>query len=297
VYGPLDETSANALRDAGAVVLLAHPEEYTVDELKQMPLDGFEMFNLHANTELGAGFAIDLLLRANDDDAGLPHPDLFVLAIYSEDVRYLERWGRVLASGKRVTSTMGTDCHRNTFKTVLADGERADSYRRMMLAFSNHLRVDAGEDGVVDDANLKDALRRGRVWGAFEMLGYPEGFDTRASDGARVYEIGDTVPVGATIHVDAPRVTLLDPGVEPPRITTRVLRAEDTAEGFVEVAASEASGLDVVADVAGAYRVEVRMMPWHLSGELDDEAKRILDDADFAGTDYVWIYANPFYVE
>jgi hypothetical protein len=53
----------------------------------------------------------------------------------------------------------------------------------------------------------------------------------------------------------------------------------------------------VVADVAGAYRVEVRMMPWHLTGDLGDEARRILDDADVAGTDYVWIYANPFYVE
>ncbi len=296
LYGPVTDEAAAALRDVGAVILLAHPEDYTVEQLKQMPLDGFEMFNLHANTELNAGFALDLLVRANDDDPGLPHPDLLVLSIMSEDPRYLERWGRVLASGKRVSSTMGTDCHRNTFRTILADGERADSYRRMMIAFSNHLRVTAGDDGVVDDADLKDALRRGRVWGAFEVMGYPAGFDATASKDGVVYELGDDVPAGATLHVDAPRVRDLDPKVEPPRIVTRVLRAVDAVEGFVEVATTEGRSLDVVADEAGAYRVEVRMMPWHLRDELVDEARRVLDEAEAAGIDYPWVYANPFYV-
>ena len=296
LYGPVTEEAASALRDTGAVILLAHPEDYTVEQLRQMPLDGFEMFNLHANTELNAGFALDLLVRANDDDPGLPHPDLLVLAIESEDPRYLERWGRVLAGGKHVSSTMGTDCHRNTFRTILADGERADSYRRMMIAFSNHLRVTAGDDGVVDDADLKDALRRGRVWGAFEVMGYPGGFDATATKDGVTYELGDDVPVGAAIHVVAPRVRDLDPKGEPPRIVTRVLRAVDAAEGFVEVGSTEGATLDVDADQPGAYRVEVRMMPWHLRDDLVDEARRILDEAELAGVDYPWVYANPFYV-
>jgi hypothetical protein len=296
VYGPMTDATATALHELGAVILLAHPEEYTVEQLRELPLDGFEMFNLHANTELNAGFALDLLVRANDDDPGLPHPDLLVLAISSEDPRYLERWGRVLAGGKRVLSTLGTDCHRNTFRTILADGERADSYRRMMIAFSNHLRVTAGADGVVDDLDLKDALRRGRVWGAFEVMGYPVGFDATATKDGLTYELGDDVPVGATIHVQAPRVRGLDPAVEPPRIVTRVLRAVDAVEGFVEVGTTEGRTLDVVADEAGAYRVEVRMLPWHLRDELVDEARRVLDEADRAGVDHPWIYANPFYV-
>jgi hypothetical protein len=296
-YGPLTVEAADALRSAGAVVLLAHPEDYTVDELRQMPLDGFEMYNLHANTELGAGFALDLLVRANDGDPTLPHPDLLVLAIMSEDARYLERWGRVLAGGKRLTTTMGTDCHRNTFRTVLADGERADSYRRMMLAFSNHLRVTAGDDGVIDDADLKVALRGGRAWGAFEVMGYPTGFDARAIKDGVTFELGDVVPVGATIHVDAPRVRDLDPEVEAPRLTTRVLRAVDSPEGFVEVARGEGDTLDVVADQAGAWRVEVRMLPLHLRNELGDDVVRLIDEAELAGVDYPWVYANPFYVE
>jgi hypothetical protein len=296
LYGPVTDEAAAALRAVGAVVLLAHPEDYSVEQLLQMPLDGFEMFNLHATTELNAGFAFELLVRAGDGDIGLPHPDLLVLAISSEDPRYLERWGRVLAAGKRVTSTMGTDCHRNTFRTILADGERADSYRRMMIAFSNHLRVTVGDDGVLDDRDLKDALRRGRVWGAFEVMGYPTGFDATATKDGATFELGDDVPVGATIHVAAPRVRALDDGAEAPRIVTRVLRAVDDLDGFVEVGETEGETLDVVADVAGAYRVEVRMMPWHLRDSLVDEARRVLDDAEQAGVDYPWVYANPFYV-
>ena len=294
-YGQLTAEVATSLRDAGAVILLAHPEDYTAAELKLMPLDGFEMYNLHANSVLGAGFILDLLLRANDDDPGVPHADLLVLALWSEDAAYLQRWGSVLASGKRVVSTMGTDCHRNTFRTILSDGERADSYRRMMIAFSNHLRVKAGPDGVVDDAELKEALARGRLWGAFEMLGYPLGFDVSASSGADVFEIGDDVPVGSTIHARMPRVRDLDTRQEAPRLLMRVLRADDSAAGFTEVARGDGD-LDVVADVAGAWRVEVRMLPLHLRAALNDEDFRLLDEVDSRGGDYVWIYANPFYV-
>ena len=46
--GPKAE-AAEALHDAGAVILLAHPEEFSVQELIDMPVDGFEMYNLHAN--------------------------------------------------------------------------------------------------------------------------------------------------------------------------------------------------------------------------------------------------------
>lgn len=297
VYGSQAAEQAQILRDHGAIVLLAHPEDFSVDELRALPVDGFEMYNLHANTIQGAGFALELLVRANENEPGQPHPDLLVLAIVSEDPAYLERWGRVLAGGKRLTTTMGTDCHRNTFKTIMADGERGDSYRRMMQTFSNHLLVRPGADGL-DDSDLKEALRTGRLFGVFEMLGYPVGFDVVAVNGAgTTFEMGDTVPVGATIRVTTPVVKNVAPDADAPRLVTRVLRAVDSAEGFVEVGRTEGATLEVVADVAGQYRAEVRMMPFHLREHLGFDDARLLDEADAAGTDYVWIYGNPFYVE
>lgn len=44
-------------------------------------------------------------------------------------------------------TTLGNDCHRDTFPQLLPDGERIDSYRRMMLWFTNHLLVRLRGDG------------------------------------------------------------------------------------------------------------------------------------------------------
>jgi hypothetical protein len=297
LYGQKDQAAADRLRSHGAVVLLAHPEDYSVDELRALPVDGFEMYNLHRNTVLGAGFVLELLVRNNAGEAGLLHPDLLVMAIVSEDPDYLERWGRVLAGGKRLTTTMGTDCHRNTFTAIMSDGERGDSYRRMMQSFSNHLLVRPQRaDGPIDDADLKEALRAGRLFGVFEMLGHPTGFDVVASSQGQTFEMGDEVPVGATIRVERPSVRDLDPTAEPPRLVARLLRAVDDTEGFVEVARSEEQTLEFETTEPGVYRAEIRMMPWHLRAYLGFDDLRLLDDAELAGTDYVWIYGNPIYV-
>lgn len=295
LYGERTAEAAAALHEAGAVILLAHPEDFTADELFAMPLDGFEMYNLHANTVLGATVALDFLLRVSEDEP-IPHPDLLIASMWSEDARYLERWGRVLARGKHVVSTMGTDCHRNTFRTILPDGERVDSYRRMMIAFSNHLRVRTNADGVVDDRSLKEALAAGRNWGAFEMLGHPVGYDAFAnSDGAsaQTFEMGDVVPVGATLTVKRPSIKGLDAARESPVLTVRVLRAVDEATGFVEVARASEGDLDVPLTQAGAYRAEVRMIPHHLREDFNDDANAILQE----GRDFVWIYGGTFTVQ
>lgn len=281
LYGARDAASLERLRAQGAVILLAHPEDFTIPELIDLPVDGFEMFNLHANTFLGMGAALELLVRINDGDTGLPHPDLFLLNVVSEDPRYLDRWSAVLAAGEDPVTTMGTDCHENTFDAVAADGERVDSYRRMMSMMSNHVLVRA-DDGDPDRA-LKDGLRARRVYGAFELLGYPTGFDFHAQDGDDVVEIGGVAAAGARLVVKMPRVLLLDDAAEPPALTARILRA--TPDGFVEVAAGDGD-LDVVVDEPGAYRAEVRMVPFHLRAALVDDARRVLD------RDFVWIYAN-----
>ena len=83
---------------------------------------------LRVNGALGADEG-GALLRINDP--GLMQSDLILLGVMSEDPRYLKRWGSVLASGAKRVTTMATDCHRNTFKQLMQDGERVDSYRRI----------------------------------------------------------------------------------------------------------------------------------------------------------------------
>ena len=280
--------AVEAFKAAGAVVLLQHTEDWSVDQMVDLGVDGFEMFNLHANTVQAANTVLEMILRVAEGRLGLPHPDLLLVPWVSEDPRYLERWSQTLARGVRRVGTMGTDCHRNTFEAILADGERVDSYRRMMLSFSNHLLVRPEEDGRWDDRHLKEALRSGRLYGVFEMLGYAQGFDFHAqADG--VLEMGAEVALGDLLElvVKQPVVRHLDPSQEPPVLTTRILRA--TQENWVEVARSDGD-LSYRPSEPGAYRAEIRMRPRHLRKALGDYDQRSIDG------DLVWVYANPIYV-
>jgi hypothetical protein len=295
-YGvdPNPETTA-ALRAKGAVLLTAHTEEWSVERLTDQTtqLDGFEMYNLHANlafTSHGTTAALNLIGRLLSNDTTMATPNLIFLSIFSEDPRYLNTWGSVLAKGVHRTTTMGTDCHRNAFPQVMADGERADSYRRMMSWFSNHILVKPNADGGFDDVGLKTGLKKGRVYGAFEVYGYPVGFDYHAEVGSSIFEMGDEVDhtSGATLKVKMPAVQQLNPKRTPPTLTARILKAIDG--GWQEVATGSGD-LSFKPTEAGAYRSEIRIVPLHLREDLNGDADTLL------AQDYVWIYSNPIYVK
>ena len=265
-YGRTDGATLDHFAELGAVRLVAHTEDWTVDQLEQLHLDGFEMFNLHRNAVLNAGVGAELLLNYVDKQQfdALPHPDLFLAAFNLEDPVYLSTWGSVLARGVRRVTTFGSDCHQNSFPQLLADGERIDSYRRMMSAFSNHLLVQARADGSWDDVELKAALKAGRNYGVFEFLGYADGFDFHAEEGSAVREMGDTAALasGVVLKASMPRVLRLDPAGQQPVLTLLLLRAREG--GWDEVARTTEAGLSFPVTEAGAYRVEVRMSPRHL---------------------------------
>jgi hypothetical protein len=291
-YGRLDDATLDRFAALGAVRLLAHTEDWTVDQLAQLHLDGFEMFNLHRNAVLNAGVGAELLLNHVDPQKfdALPHPDLFLAAFNLEDPVYLSTWGSVLARGVRRVTTFGSDCHQNSFPQLLQDGERIDSYRRMMSAFSNHLLVRTGADGRWDDAALKDALRAGRNFGVFEFLGYAEGFDFHAEEGGAVRELGETAALsaGVVLKAEMPRVQRLDPAGPQPGLTLLLLRARDG--GWDEVARTTGPRLEFAATAPGAYRVEVRMSPRHL---LPWSGTR----KGFFAAERPWVMSSALYVQ
>ena len=287
IYGDASAASIDTMKANGAVSILQHTEDWTVDQITTLPVDGFEMYNLHANLKNAYAEALELLLHIGKPEE-LPHPDLVVLPILEEDPVYLSTWGTVLAGGARRVTTMATDCHRNSLKQELPDGERVDSYRRMMQWFSNHLLVRPDADGKWDDRSLKDALRAERLYGAFEVFGYPVGFDYHAVQGSIVREMGEDVSLAGkpSLVVSLPRIERLDASAEAPRVTIQILRARDG--GWDKLLESEK-------DVAfsptekGAYRTEVRIVPRHLRGYLSTYSA-------FADKDFPWIYTNAIYV-
>jgi hypothetical protein len=289
-YGPKTPAAAALLREAGAVVLLAHTEAYSGEELLALDVDGFEMFNLHAALLRQPDVLLDLAIRIGQRDPGMPHPDLVALPIFEEDPRDLEAWGQVLAAGARRVSTLGTDCHQNVFPGLLEDDERIDSFRRMMSWFSNHLLVRPEPSGAWDDRHLKAALKEGRLYGSFDLLGAPQGFAFTLEAGGEVVEMGGEASASSspTLVVRRPRVRGLDAAAEPPALSVRLLRAH--ARGFEEVAAADDEELRFVVSEPGAYRAEVRMVPFHLRPWLNDDELRVLR------RDFVWVMSNPIYV-
>ena len=289
IYGEATAEHADAIHEAGGVVLLAHTERFDAEALAALPVDGFEMYNIHANLFLRIGEALKLIADLKTPEV-LPHPDLVFLPLFTEDPKYVDTWGQVLAKGLKRVTTLGTDCHRNTFRDLLPDGERIDSYRRMMLWFSNHLLVRPDPDGGFDDRALKEALRAGRLYGAFEYLGYPEGFDFHATAGGETAEMGASVSLSQApvLHVSRPKVKNLDPEVRAPEVIVRLLRA--TEAGWEEVASVQ-DDLDYRPAEPGAYRAEIDIRPYHLVPYLSSYDYLALDER------FVWIYANPIYVE
>ena len=286
-----------ALADAGAVTLVAHTEDWSAQELTELPLDGFEMYNIHANLFLNIAQVGLLMIKLGDPNA-VPHPDLILLALLSEDPAYVDTWSTVLAAGVRKLTTMGTDCHRNSFPQELADSQRIDSYERLMKWFSNHLLVepDPGALAGFGPSQLHDALDAGRLFGVFELLGFPEGFDFVAEQNGESFEIGGepSLAEGAvTIQVVAPIVAARDPATRAPLIQLRLLRADMAGwqeVGFASGLEGELGPLTVEILEPGAYRAEVRILPKHVEQWLGNDYQQLADQS------FVWIYANPIYV-
>lgn len=289
IYDGQDAAAADAMRAAGAVLWIPHTESRTAQELMPLVPSGIEVYQLHANIDpdireeflgLEAGAAIEAVVQFADTNPTGPEPDLALLSFLSPNQPALATWDALLAAGLRVAGSGGTDAHENSLPIMLRDGERGDSYRRMMRWFSNVVLV---EDRT-DVAQIEAALAAGRMFVAFELMGTPEGLDVHAG----AVELGGTAAVGATLEVAVPRVLDLDPSLPAPEIAARVIRV--TGAG-ASVVAEGAGPLSVPLDEPGAYRVEVTIRPLHLGPYLGN-----LGTA-YAEQTLPWIYTSPIYVE
>ena len=290
LYGGDDAATVEAMRAAGALVMIPHTEQRTHEYLAAMPFDGMEVYNLHAAIDpdirrdsLGLdpyAAAANILPFTKHDPDG-PEPDFTLLGFFEDLPAYAERWDRILPV-RHVTGIAGTDVHQNTFPSMMRDGERGDSYRRLMRWFSNIVLL----DGELGPAALKEALRAGRSYVAFEILGVPVGFDFHAEQGGSTIEMGGRTGGGATLVARAPAVLDPDPAVTPPTVTMRLYRV---TPGKTETAA-EGLSVDLADPAPGAYRVEVRITPHHLRPYLGYEADTYIRDS-------LWVISNPIYID
>ncbi|HUQ04887.1 MAG TPA: hypothetical protein VM261_20435 [Kofleriaceae bacterium] len=295
IYNGESVVAITAMRDAGATLWVPHTEQRTTAELMMIAPDGIEIYQLHANLDpdiraehlgLPAAGAIQAVAEFADTNPGGPEPDLALLSFLAPNTPSLARWDELLGMGRRVSGSGGTDAHQNALPILLKDGERGDSYRRMLRWFSNVALV----SDRADIGQIEYALRNGRMYVAFEIMGTPVGFDVSATAGATTFELGGTFAptAGATLNVTVPTIHELPADLPAPEIRARIIRV--TASGATEVASGAGPTLSTPLDTVGAYRVEVLIKPHHWGPYL-----RQLGTA-YADQELPWIYASPFYV-
>ena len=282
LYNASDDIAITALIDAGGLVLQAHTEGQDLDTLyarQAAGQAGVEIFNLHAMFDP----------NKREDDLGLDglayledlgpfvsgingaEPDLAFLTVHQEQTVSLERWDALNRVAPSV-GVAGTDAHENVLPSLMSDGERMDSYRRMMSWFSNIVLVDG--DG---PEALTGAVAAGRLFLAFESLGTPSGFSVSYAG----LEMGGTAPTGETLSVSCPTLAPTSPtNLDTPEITVEIFR--DSAlwqTGCGEYVLSE----------PGVYRVRVSIVPWHLRDMMGTVADTLIHS-------YPWLYSNAFRV-
>jgi len=300
LYNGEDATAVAAYHAAGGLAWIAHTESKSLELLRATVPDGIEVYNLHANIDpdirkdflgLDPGGAIGEAAEFADTNPGHPEPDLAFLAFVSPNQPSIDKWNTLLGEGRRLAATAGSDAHQNAIPIVFADGERGDSYRRVMRWFNNIVMVADPKD----PAQIEAAMKAGRMYTLFEVLGTPEGLDLRATGAGTPYELGDVVPLaeGAMLTIDLPSVRGLDPGLPTPTVRARVYRIETPTGIVTELGSKEGSGeqLTLVMDAPGAYRVELSIIPRHLGPYLGDLGSGL------AEVELPWIYASPFYVQ
>ncbi|NVB77980.1 MAG: hypothetical protein HOV81_06250 [Kofleriaceae bacterium] len=292
-YNADDPAAAATLRAAGGLVWIPHLESRTLDHLLEIAPDGIEVYNLHANIDpklrpllgLPAGDAVSNAVEFADTNEGHPEPDLALLSFLEPSPPAVEKWNALLAMGRKIPASAGSDAHENALPVMLADGERGDAYRRVLRWFGNIALV-------ADPTNVEQieaALKAGRMFAVFEMMGTPAGFDIHATTATGTAELGETVPVGSTLEIDVPTVRNLDPSLPAPEIAATVWFVDAT--GATVAATGAGAHLSVPMSNKGAYRVEISITPHHLGPYLRDLG------TGFADRQLPWIYASPVYAE
>jgi hypothetical protein len=286
IYNTYDASAVRAEREVGATVLVAHTEQRPAADLEPLQdagLAGVEIFNLHAAFDpdirgeyLGLdplGWAEGIAPFTSPDATG--EPDLYFLGVFEEQAVSLATWEALLARGP-MTAVAGTDAHQNVLPLLLRDGERGDSYRRMLRWFSNRVRTTEDTPTAVEAA-----LAAGQTYVAIEALATPTGFDLYLQTPGGVVEMGgeggagELVVTCPTLHPDTPR------GLEAPEITATVYR--NGAEWQQGCGTFPTDG-------PGTYRVRIEIVPHHLVPFLGEDPAPYLRR-------FPWIWSNAIRVE
>ncbi len=290
-YADITAAGVQRLRDAGAVPVIIHIEDRSDAWLDSVDLDLFETCNLHILLAPAireqVGLDSTAAAVAFGDWVGNPWDhsaaaDLVFLEFHQRVPYYMDQWDRQLGL-RMMGGFAGNDVHQNVLDVAMSDGERPDSYRRMMKWYVNHLLVDAR----TGDA-ARAALHARRLYEVFEVLGTPVDFDFRADGMAgATFEMGSVVPAGTGVTLRAPVPHAL--GAVPGDDLVRMVLLRITPQG-TDTVYDGPGPVELAQATPGRYRLEVFLTPNHLEPFLQATDPDLLKE-------YPWIYSNPIEVQ
>jgi hypothetical protein len=286
VYGKRTPEAIAALKQKGAIATAGYIPRWDEEQLFSLPFDAMEIYNPVFNMKERLADVLQYVLEKDANPDAWPHPELVIAGVFEENQRALSLWSRMVQM-KRMPTYVGPNAHQNTVPQQQTDGERLDSYRRMLHWFTNYATIH--KDQPLTMEAVKEAVLAGHMYQAFEYLGTPTGFDFYANAGATTFEMGAEVPKGmaVTLHVAAPTVAGLPATDKQPEVSVRIVKAAAPAQ-WVEV--KRGSGeITFEATEPGVYRAEARIVPHHLEKLFGSDPTPYMHEM-------LWIYSNAIYV-
>ena len=231
----------DAVKEQGGLCYIAHPFERAPAGWEEIPwvdwevtgYTGLEVWNYMSEYKALARNRLAAIFCAYLPSWGIrgPFPDT------------LRKWDELLMDGRRVAALGSADAHATPFS--LGPLERVIfPYEHLFKCVNTHVLADRPLNGEADHdkAVLYEAMRAGRTWAGYDMIGSTAGFSFVARSGVNEAVSGqDLVRLGAVIfEVETPlpgEIRLISQG----RV---VARAQGT---YLKYTSAE----------PGAYRVEV----------------------------------------
>ncbi len=227
--------------------------------------DGIEAYSLHINFKRANVFAAvgDVLWSFKS------YPETTIASYLRRNDEYLAMYDKV-AAGQRLLLTAGADAHSNKGYYLFADDEgnkhlgfKVDPYETIFRVVRMHVLLESGTP--LTRESIIEALRRGRTFVGFDVLGDTAGFRFWAESGSDRRIMGDEIAIGAGLK-------LLAATPQPSRMV--VLRNGEKIAEFPNMAS-----ISLNITESGTYRVEAYL---DRLGEPFDKAP--------------WIMSNPIYV-
>ncbi len=299
LYNQQSLTVRNQLYEqAGALVVIPHTESQTVSAIEAIQPDAIEIYNIHANIDpkirlnylgLSPFGGISKVAAYSMDPYHQLNSDFAFFAFFKISQIYFNIWDQLIADNYHVTGLVGTDAHENIPGLYDSSGERLDSHRRLVRFISNYVLL---KTMTVD--SVKDAIRSGQTSLVVEGISVPSGMDFFGNEGTTIVEIGHTASLASSngsVMLTAKMPSIqggVPAGTQSPGIRMELRKVQPG--GSDQVVASSSSG-DLVynATSAGAYRLQVYIVPRHLKIYLGG----LFSQAD---SEYTWIVTNHIFV-